>query len=72
MKRAAVLFGAADSLYDSHGFNPQLGDAPGYERSKTLVKEQLDSEAYTAARNQGWNMSRSEAVSYALKAYREY
>jgi non-specific serine/threonine protein kinase len=66
LKQAAVLFGAAERLYEIHGFTPQLSDAPGYEHSRVRLQEKLDSESFEAARLQGWNMSKAEAVAYAL------
>ena len=65
-KRAARLYGAADRLYETGGFIPQAADIVEFERDKSMVREQLNAEAYKVAWSKGWEMSLEEGIAYAL------
>jgi non-specific serine/threonine protein kinase len=71
LKRAARLFGAAEALYNTHGFSLQGGDMPEFERNKASVLQQMGPDAFEAAWTQGQAMSVEEAIAYALETESE-
>jgi predicted ATPase/DNA-binding CsgD family transcriptional regulator len=66
-RRAARLFAAAETLYDTYGFNIQSSDLPDWERSRANVREQLDEATFNALRAEGQAMDLEEAIAYALE-----
>jgi predicted ATPase len=67
LKRAARLFGAAEALYNMHGFSHQAADMPEFERSRASVREQLDEATFNALWAEGQAMRLEEAIAYALE-----
>lgn len=67
LKRAAKLFGAAESLYDTYGFGMQAGDLPEWESIRAAVREQLNEATFNAQLEDGQAMSLEEAIAYALE-----
>jgi len=66
-KHAARIFGAAEALYKTHGFNLQAGDIPEFERGRASVREQLDEDTFNALWTEGQAMNLEEAIAYALE-----
>ena len=65
LERAARLIGAAEGLYNIHGFSFQGGDMPEFERGKANVREQLDEATFKAFWAEGQAMSLEQAIAYA-------
>lgn len=66
-QHAARLLGAADSLFDAHGFDPRPSDTPDIERTRANVRTKLGKAAFEDARAEGEAMSLEEAIAYALE-----
>jgi tetratricopeptide (TPR) repeat protein len=66
-RRAAKLFGAAQSLPSPIGSVIDLADQPGYERLVAAVRAQLDEQTFISSWEEGGAMDLDEAVAYSLE-----
>ncbi len=71
LKRAARLFGAAQTLHKEIGSVTSTNGQAEYEQTRTGVRAVLGEEAYAAAWAEGQAMPLEEAVEYALEEDRE-
>lgn len=67
LEAAARLFGAVEALREAIGALAWPGGTAEYERNASLVRSQLDTETYVAARAEGQAMTLELAVAYALQ-----
>jgi tetratricopeptide (TPR) repeat protein len=65
-QHAARLLGAADALFDAHGFGPRPSDTPDVERTRANLRAQLDKASFEVAWAEGRAMNLDKAIAFAL------
>jgi len=66
LRQAALLFAAADALFQSTGYVLEVPDRPGHEKYLALVRNGLDPDSFTAAWAEGQALTLEQAVAEGL------
>ena len=66
LAHAASLFGAAEILSETMGFQLPPGQRENYEHLVSAARDQLDETIFTTAWSEGRGLSMEQAISYAL------
>jgi hypothetical protein len=67
LEKAAVLFGASQSLFDKKGFRPLPEVIQYFSKTKEDLELNLDQEVFKEAWSKGQAMSAEEAITFALE-----